>query len=295
MWTARVLGNAAVVRAINTLKEEGYGFNYENTTFYVMEPTEKYAKKFSDEMIFLNYLLEHMSKNNPSSYIDNTHIENKIKKETDSRPSPNERRYYGASVYEWMNPLDWSRQHQVALALAVFIGAALAMAWGGNWNSVTRCVKYGYQCDRARSTLYWGIFGGVLGASTIYVVRLMRSEAPVEPSFGLKAAVGMVVPLEVSGPLFLQAELQRLGVPNVPLPFCEQVVADLIASSIIDPETDISSKADMVDRIERTSGRIARLCRGDMPPSEMATCEDLVRLMGSYRVNRIPWRGSERA
>lgn len=58
MWTARILRDAALVQAIETLKESGYRFNNGESTFYVMEPAKQYAEKFSNERLFVTYLQE---------------------------------------------------------------------------------------------------------------------------------------------------------------------------------------------------------------------------------------------
>lgn len=77
-----------------------------------------------------------------------------------------------------MNPLDWKREHQIALGLAIVIGAAVGVILGyftyaaasgfdggvsfGDW--VRHPVRYAW--------LWWGIFGAAIGVGVLYFRRL---------------------------------------------------------------------------------------------------------------------------
>jgi hypothetical protein len=80
-----------------------------------------------------------------------------------------------------MNPLSWTREHQLALALAALIGAALAtvlgylvyaVGWGEGALSFENWIWRLFL-----GPLWWALFGAVIGAAIIYVRNLTR--APV--------------------------------------------------------------------------------------------------------------------
>ena len=77
-----------------------------------------------------------------------------------------------------INPFTWNREHQLALLVAVLIGAALgtvlgyfvyAVGWGEgalpfeNW--IWRPL---------RGAIWWAVFGGVIGGASIFVQNWMR-------------------------------------------------------------------------------------------------------------------------
>jgi hypothetical protein len=80
-----------------------------------------------------------------------------------------------------MNPLTWTREHQLALAIAALIGAAVATVLG----YVVYAVGWGEGALPFESwiwrvflgPLWWALFGAVIGGAVIYVRNLTR--APV--------------------------------------------------------------------------------------------------------------------
>jgi len=78
-----------------------------------------------------------------------------------------------------VNPLAWKREHQLALGLAGLIGIGLGIVLGylvyaTGWGSDS--VSFGYWLNKPMwsGALWWGLFGGVIGAVVIYMIRLMR-------------------------------------------------------------------------------------------------------------------------
>jgi hypothetical protein len=86
-----------------------------------------------------------------------------------------------------MNPLEWKREHQVALLLCAGIGLIFGFVFG-----LYTVRKYGYQyewatlgvatfSDLTADILYWcavgilAVFGALIGAAVIYSVQLMRT------------------------------------------------------------------------------------------------------------------------
>src|SRR5690349_10813160 len=78
-----------------------------------------------------------------------------------------------------INPLTWNREHQLGLLIAALIGAALgavlgyfvyAVGWGEG------AVPFENWIWRpSLAALWWALFGGVVGAASIYVRCLMRA------------------------------------------------------------------------------------------------------------------------
>ena len=83
-----------------------------------------------------------------------------------------------------MNPLGWTREHQVALLLAVAIGSGIGIAFAymaavsvGDTYSFSLWIinnmpfYRGWKSPINPSALGWGIFGGGIGAAIIYIKR----------------------------------------------------------------------------------------------------------------------------
>jgi hypothetical protein len=86
-----------------------------------------------------------------------------------------------------MNPLEWKREHQIALACAAAIGGVAGLIFG-----LARTNAYDYStwgklwCEREYSCIYllngywlkvifWTALGGSIGAALIYIRQLLRS------------------------------------------------------------------------------------------------------------------------
>ncbi len=78
-----------------------------------------------------------------------------------------------------MNPLEWKREHQIALAAALLVGFVLGLAFGyardphfsGFWEWFITALNPNYPGTTGAG---WSIFGALIGAAIIYVVQLMR-------------------------------------------------------------------------------------------------------------------------
>jgi hypothetical protein len=89
-----------------------------------------------------------------------------------------------------MNPFSWSREHQLALIVAAFVGAALAtvlgyivyaLGWGEGALSFENWIL-----RLLRGPIWWALFGAVIGGASIFVRKLMRERSaltPMSPSF----------------------------------------------------------------------------------------------------------------
>jgi hypothetical protein len=77
-----------------------------------------------------------------------------------------------------MNPLSWSREHQLALLVAALIGAALAtvlgyLVYASGWGE--GAVPFESWILRLfAGPLWWALFGAVIGGASIFVRNLMR-------------------------------------------------------------------------------------------------------------------------
>jgi hypothetical protein len=78
-----------------------------------------------------------------------------------------------------MNPLEWKREHQIALVGAIIVGFALGLAFG--YARDTHFSGFGEWLITALNPNYpgttgtgWSIFGALIGAAIAYVVQLMR-------------------------------------------------------------------------------------------------------------------------
>lgn len=76
-----------------------------------------------------------------------------------------------------MNPLRWSREHQIALLLLIAIGAALGVvigffAWSAGRDRGT--FSYYLTYPSYNGVYYWGVFGAVIGGGIMYAIKLVR-------------------------------------------------------------------------------------------------------------------------
>ena len=78
-----------------------------------------------------------------------------------------------------MNPLSWSREHQIALLGAALIGAALAtvlgyLVYAAGWGE--GAVPFENWILRLfAGPIWWALFGGVIGGASIFVRNLTRA------------------------------------------------------------------------------------------------------------------------
>ena len=76
-----------------------------------------------------------------------------------------------------MNPLSWSREHQIALCLAALIAAALAtvlgyLVYAAGWGE--GAVPFGSWLGRLLDgPIWWALFGAVIGGAIIFVRNLL--------------------------------------------------------------------------------------------------------------------------
>jgi len=78
-----------------------------------------------------------------------------------------------------MKPIEWKREHQIALGAAILVGFALGLAFGytrdrhfgGFWDWFTTALNPNYPGYTGTG---WGVFGAIVGAVVIYMVQLMR-------------------------------------------------------------------------------------------------------------------------
>jgi hypothetical protein len=77
-----------------------------------------------------------------------------------------------------MNPLSWSRDHQIALCLAALIAAALAtvlgyLVYAAGWGE--GAVPFGSWLGRLlEGPIWWALFGAVIGGAIIFVRNLLH-------------------------------------------------------------------------------------------------------------------------
>jgi hypothetical protein len=77
-----------------------------------------------------------------------------------------------------MNPLSWSREHQLGLLVAALIGAALATVLGYfvyavGWGEGALPFE-NWIWRPLRGAIWWALFGAVIGGAIIFVRNLMR-------------------------------------------------------------------------------------------------------------------------
>jgi hypothetical protein len=77
-----------------------------------------------------------------------------------------------------MNPFTWRLEHRIALALAFVVGAALGVVLGyllyASARGADGALSFHYWLKHPLrfAGLWWGLFGGVVGAAIIYIKRL---------------------------------------------------------------------------------------------------------------------------
>jgi hypothetical protein len=77
-----------------------------------------------------------------------------------------------------MNPLSWSREHQLALPIAAVIGAALAtvlgyLVYAAGWE--VGAVPFESWLRRLfGGPIWWALFGAVIGGAIVFVCNLLR-------------------------------------------------------------------------------------------------------------------------
>jgi hypothetical protein len=77
-----------------------------------------------------------------------------------------------------MNPLNWSREHQLAMLIAAVIGAALAtvlgyLVYASGWGE--GAVPFESWLWRVfGGPIWWALFGAVIGGAIVFVRNLLR-------------------------------------------------------------------------------------------------------------------------
>lgn len=87
-----------------------------------------------------------------------------------------------------MNPLDWKRDHQIALVCALGLGAIVGMAVGLAWSNPYTNFQWGaLWCESGRNfctyllngywlrIIFWTALGATVGAALVYIRQLLRS------------------------------------------------------------------------------------------------------------------------
>ena len=74
-----------------------------------------------------------------------------------------------------MNPLQWRREHQVALLLGVVVGIALGFVTGYMHHNIhfENAAAFSSYLTGG-SALRWGVFGALVGGTIIYIQQLLR-------------------------------------------------------------------------------------------------------------------------
>ena len=78
-----------------------------------------------------------------------------------------------------VNPALWKREHRAALVLTTAIGICLGLVVGylayATGSGDERAAPFTHWIDYSfDSGIWWGLFGGTMGAAIIYVVQLLR-------------------------------------------------------------------------------------------------------------------------
>jgi hypothetical protein len=73
-----------------------------------------------------------------------------------------------------MNPLNWSREHQIALCVAALIGAVLGyLVYSAGWGE--GAVPFGNWLGRLfDGPIWWALFGAGIGGAIIFVRNLLH-------------------------------------------------------------------------------------------------------------------------
>ncbi len=78
-----------------------------------------------------------------------------------------------------MNPLQWKKEHQVALVLAVVVGTALGVVLGylvyATGRGAAGGIRWSYWINSplGYGGLWWGAFGALVGGALVYLKILL--------------------------------------------------------------------------------------------------------------------------
>ena len=72
-----------------------------------------------------------------------------------------------------MNPLNWRREHQVALVVAAIVGIFVGLAVGYMYHHVQYATSGPW--FSSWSGMRWGIFGAIIGAAVLYIRQLVHT------------------------------------------------------------------------------------------------------------------------
>jgi polyferredoxin len=73
-----------------------------------------------------------------------------------------------------MNPLKWRREHQLALVLGAVLGIGLGFVAGYSYHGI-HFEKGLSLYITGGSAFRWGIFGALVGGTTIYIRQLLHA------------------------------------------------------------------------------------------------------------------------
>lgn len=75
-----------------------------------------------------------------------------------------------------MNPLQWKREHQAALGVAVFLGAAVGALIAYLTTPVSNRMFANWLANNAwPDTFWWSLIGAALGGGIVYARQLLRA------------------------------------------------------------------------------------------------------------------------
>lgn len=180
-----------------------------------------------------------------------------------------------------------TRQHRIWLLTGIatpVLGALLG--------SATEVFTYGYRLRVHPSELLTIVgLGTICWAISRAAAGLIISDpAPARPppSMAEKYAVGIAVPLEVSGRALLEAELRKLGVPGATYPFCGAALAPLLDILTVRHADETVRKVEAVGEIERLAQLISDLHERRLPPLLFSFHGELVATMRRFDISAGP-------
>ena len=182
-----------------------------------------------------------------------------------------------------------TRRTRIVL-LTVIIGAVLFLVLGSGTDVLS--FKYRFRVNPSPFLTIVGLasLSATAAAAVAFLITPADKIVPLSPSWETKLAVGIAVPIEFSGPLFLMAELRRHGVEVATLAFCADVAAEVISRVSGNPEEDLAAKAYVVQQLETEAVQIAQLHLGDWSSSKFADRSRMMKLMGAHGVHVAPPR-----
>ncbi len=74
-----------------------------------------------------------------------------------------------------MNPLKWRSEHQLALVLAAVLGIGLGLAAGYIYHHINFSEGTLSPYLTGGSAFRWGVFGALVGGTTIYIRQLLQA------------------------------------------------------------------------------------------------------------------------